>query len=41
MKEYCQGETVNIHIQLSINIFQAKNWVITTKKGVRVITTIS
>ena len=33
MKKYYQGEPVNIHIQLLINITQEKNWVITTNKG--------
>ena len=34
--KYYPGRTVNIHIQSLINIIQEKNWVITTKKRVRV-----
>ena len=36
MNKYYPGELVNIHIQSSINIMQENNWVITTKKKVRV-----
>ena len=33
---YDLGEPVNIHMQSLINIIQENNWVITTKKRVRV-----
>ena len=36
IKIYYPGEPVNIHIQSIINIIQKNNWVITTKKRVRV-----
>ena len=32
-ERYYPGELVNRHIQPLINIYQEKNWVITTKKG--------
>ena len=32
-EKYYKGESVNIHIQLLINIIQENNRVITTKKG--------
>ena len=35
MNKYYPGEPINIHIQPLINIMQEKNWVITTKKRVR------
>ena len=36
MKTYYPGEPVNIHRQSLINIIQENNWLITTKKKVRV-----